>query len=76
MTIYLNKKCGLLLMFCCRIAKHRQGSTISESHEARLCSQKYNNKIERSKNLPKCLSLIVTFYILYSRFKINVVFMS
>ena len=31
---------------------------------------------ERSKNLPKCLSLIVTFYILYSRFKINVVFMS
>ena len=35
MTIYLNKKCGLLLMFCCRIAKHRQGSTISESHEAR-----------------------------------------
>ena len=29
-----------------------------------------------SKNLPKCLSLIVTFYILYSRFKINVVFMS
>ena len=33
-------------------------------------------KSERSKNLPKCLSLIVTLYILYSRFKINVVFMS
>ena len=32
--------------------------------------------LERSKNLPKCLSLIVTFYILYSRFKINVVLMS
>ena len=35
-----------------------------------LCSQKHNNKIESSKNLLKCLSLIVTFYI--SRFKINV----
>ena len=31
---------------------------------------------ERSKNLPKCFSLIVTFYILYPRFKINAVFMS
>ena len=35
MTICLSKKCGLLLMFCCGMAKHRQGSTISESHEAR-----------------------------------------
>ena len=42
-----------------------------------ICAVKtYNNKIERSKNLPKCLLLIVTVYILYSRFKINVVFMS
>ena len=39
-----------------------------------ICAaKKYNNKIERSKNLPKCLSLIVTVYILYSRFKINVI---
>ena len=28
-----------------------------------LCSQKYNNKIQLSKNLPKCFSLMVTFYI-------------
>ena len=28
-----------------------------------LCDQKCNRKIERSKNLPKCLSLMVTFYI-------------
>ena len=39
-----------------------------------LRSQKYNTKIERSKNLPKCFSLMVTQ--LYSRFKIYVVFMS
>ena len=31
-----------------------------------VCSQKYNRKIERSKNLPKCFSLMVTFYILSS----------
>ena len=28
-----------------------------------LCSQKYNNKIQLSKNFPKCFSLMVTFYI-------------
>ena len=28
-----------------------------------LCSQKYNRKIECSKNLPKCFSLMITFYI-------------
>ena len=28
-----------------------------------LCSQNYNRKIERSKNLPKYFSLMVTFYI-------------
>ena len=39
-----------------------------------LCSQKYKRKIERSKNLPKCFSLMVTFYIPGS--KLNVVFMS
>ena len=39
-----------------------------------LCSQKYNRKIERCKNLPKCFSLMVTFF--YSGFKIYVVFMS
>ena len=26
------------------------------------CSQRYNNKIKLSKNLPKCFSLMVTFY--------------
>ena len=35
-----------------------------------LCSQKYNRKIERSKNLPKCFSLMVTFDILGSKFKL------
>ena len=33
-----------------------------------LCSQKYNRKIERSKNLPKCFSLMVIF--LYSQLKL------
>ena len=28
-----------------------------------LCSQKYNRKTKRSKTLPKCFSLMVTFYI-------------
>ena len=28
-----------------------------------LWSQKYNRQIERSKNLPKCFSLMLTFYI-------------
>ena len=28
-----------------------------------LCSQKKNKKIERGKNLPKCFSLMVTFFI-------------
>ena len=32
-----------------------------------LCSQKYNRKIERSKNLPKCFLLMVIFN---SRFEI------
>ena len=32
-----------------------------------LCS---NRKIERSKNLPKCFSLMVPFYILGSKFKL------
>ena len=35
-----------------------------------LCSQNYNRKIERSKNLPKCFSPMVTFYILGSKFKL------
>ena len=39
-----------------------------------LWSQKYNRKIERCKNLPKCFSLMVIF--LYSRFKSYVVFTS
>ena len=33
-----------------------------------FCSPKYNRKIERSKNLPKCFSLMVTFYIRGSNF--------
>ena len=36
-----------------------------------LCSQKYNRKIERSKNLPKCFSLVVIFYILGSKFTVS-----
>ena len=35
-----------------------------------LCSQKYNRRIESSKNLPKCFLLMVTFYILGSKFKL------
>ena len=52
---------------------------IKLNHGARLipaCHFRFCDLFERSKNLPKCLSLIVTFYILYSWFKINVVFMS
>ena len=35
-----------------------------------LCSQKYNRKVERSKNLPERFSLIVTFYIRGSKFMV------
>ena len=35
-----------------------------------LCSQKYNKNFERNKNLPKYFSLVVTFYILGSKFKL------
>ena len=62
------------------MARHKQCQSLREvaindrDFAIYLCNQKYNNKIERSKNLPKCLSLIVTFYILYSRFKINIVY--
>ena len=35
-----------------------------------LCSQKYNSKIERSKNLPKCFSLMLPFCILGSKLKL------
>ena len=49
---------------------------ITAPAEFRPCHFRFGDLFERSKNLPKCLSLIVTFYILCSRFKINVVFMS
>ena len=51
-----------------------RGNLITAPAEFRPCH--FCNLLERSKNLPKCLSLIVTFYILFLRFKINVVFMS
>ena len=53
-----------------------RGNLITAPAEFRPCHFRFGDLFERSKNLPKCLSLIVTFYILYSRFKINVVFMS
>ena len=53
-----------------------RGNLITAPAEFRPCHFRFGDLFERRKNLPKCLSLIVTFYILYSRFKINVVFMS
>ena len=65
-----DKDASLFGEYTCR------GNLITAPAEFRLCHFRFCNLLERSKNLPKCLSLIVTFYILYSRFKINVVFMS
>ena len=57
---------------------HMQGNLITAPAEfdvtfdfaIYLCSQKCNTKIERMKYLPKCFSLMVTFYILSSKFKL------
>lgn len=67
----LTKKKPVILPSFVKDASLFRGNLITASAEFSFtldfaiyfCSQKYNNKIERSKNLPKCFSLMVTFYI-------------